>query len=96
MDMYFEDQKCKILKYIDDRGEELARLLYKFKVSIFVLVSIVASVMITVLHCKQSYTMAHICATCFCLNISITGRVRRGSRAAAGPRGGDREAADRP
>jgi hypothetical protein len=33
MDMYFEDQKCKILKYIDDRGEELARLLYKFKVN---------------------------------------------------------------
>ena len=32
MDMYFEDQKAKILKYIDDRGEELARLLYKFKV----------------------------------------------------------------
>lgn len=31
MDMYFEDQKSKILKYIDDRGEELARLLYKFK-----------------------------------------------------------------
>ena len=31
MDMYFEDQKCKILKYIDDRGEELAKLLYKFK-----------------------------------------------------------------
>jgi ferritin-like metal-binding protein YciE len=34
MDMYFEDQKCKILKYIDDRGEELARLLYKFKVRV--------------------------------------------------------------
>ena len=33
MDMYFEDEKAKILKYIDDRGEELARLLYKFKVS---------------------------------------------------------------
>jgi len=32
MDMYFEDQKAKILKYIDDRGEELAKLLYKFKV----------------------------------------------------------------
>ena len=32
MDMYFEDEKAKILKYIDDRGEELARLLYKFKV----------------------------------------------------------------
>lgn len=32
MDMYFEDEKMKILKYIDDRGEELARLLYKFKV----------------------------------------------------------------
>uniref|UniRef100_A0A7S3M234 SF-assemblin n=1 Tax=Spumella elongata TaxID=89044 RepID=A0A7S3M234_9STRA len=31
MDMYFEDEKAKILKYIDDRGEELARLLYKFK-----------------------------------------------------------------
>lgn len=31
MDMYFEDQKCKILKYIDDRGEELAKLLFKFK-----------------------------------------------------------------
>mmetsp|Transcript_33323 Transcript_33323/g.55954 ORF Transcript_33323/g.55954 Transcript_33323/m.55954 type:complete len:258 (+) Transcript_33323:118-891(+) len=31
MEMYFEDQKQKILKYIDDRGEELAKLLYKFK-----------------------------------------------------------------
>ena len=31
MDMYFEDEKRKILKYIDDRGEELSKLLYKFK-----------------------------------------------------------------
>ena len=33
MDMYFEDEKCRILKYIDDRGEELSKLLYKFKVT---------------------------------------------------------------
>lgn len=37
MDMYFEDEKQKILKYIDDRGEELARLLYKFKVQLLLI-----------------------------------------------------------
>lgn len=31
MDMYFEDEKHRILKYIDDRGAELAALLNKFK-----------------------------------------------------------------
>jgi len=31
MDMYFEDEKMKILKYIDDRGEELSKLLHRFK-----------------------------------------------------------------
>lgn len=32
LDKYFEEQKASILKYIDDRGEELTRLLNQFKV----------------------------------------------------------------
>eukprot|EP00601_Ochromonadales_sp_CCMP2298_P032780 CAMPEP_0173371742 /NCGR_PEP_ID=MMETSP1144-20121109/27461_1 /TAXON_ID=483371 /ORGANISM="non described non described, Strain CCMP2298" /LENGTH=374 /DNA_ID=CAMNT_0014323539 /DNA_START=112 /DNA_END=1235 /DNA_ORIENTATION=+ len=31
MDTYFEEQKSMILNYIDDTGEKLAKLLYKFK-----------------------------------------------------------------
>jgi hypothetical protein len=31
MDTYFEEQKSMILNYIDDTGENLAKLLYKFK-----------------------------------------------------------------
>ena len=31
LDKYFEEQKKSILKYIDDRGEELTALLNKFK-----------------------------------------------------------------
>ncbi|RYH06623.1 hypothetical protein EON65_42650 [archaeon] len=29
---YFEEQKAAVLKYVDDRGEELTRLLNQFKV----------------------------------------------------------------
>lgn len=32
LDKYFEEQKASILKYIDDRGEELTKLLNQFKV----------------------------------------------------------------
>lgn len=32
LDKYFEEQKAAILKYIDDRGEELTKLLNQFKV----------------------------------------------------------------
>lgn len=32
LDISFENQKKEILKYIDDRGEELSRLLNQFKV----------------------------------------------------------------
>lgn len=32
LNTYFEEQKAAILKYVDDRGEELTRLLNKFKV----------------------------------------------------------------
>lgn len=31
LDKYFEEQKLEILKYIDDRGEELTKLLNQFK-----------------------------------------------------------------
>lgn len=33
LDKYFEEQKAAILKYIDDRGEELTKLLNQFKVT---------------------------------------------------------------
>ncbi len=32
LNSYFEEQKAAILKYVDDRGEELTKLLNKFKV----------------------------------------------------------------
>lgn len=35
LDLYFEQQKKDILKYIDDRGEELTKLLNKFKVFLY-------------------------------------------------------------
>jgi gas vesicle protein len=31
LDKYFEEQKTVILKYVDDRGEELTQMLNKFK-----------------------------------------------------------------
>lgn len=31
MQQYFEEQKAAVLKYVDDRGEELTKLLNKFK-----------------------------------------------------------------
>ena len=31
MNIYFDEQKAAILKYVDDRGEELTRLLNQFK-----------------------------------------------------------------
>lgn len=34
LNTYFEEQKAAILKYVDDRGEELTKLLNKFKVSL--------------------------------------------------------------
>lgn len=40
LDLHFENQKKEILKYIDDRGEELTRLLNQFKVCITSLIVI--------------------------------------------------------
>ena len=34
LNTYFEEQKAAILKYVDDRGEELTQLLNKFKVTL--------------------------------------------------------------
>lgn len=82
LDKYFEEQKAAILKYIDDRGEELTKLLNQFKVT----------------WDAQSASMPFSSAglTRCLLNTSSTGRIRRGSPFAFRKRRNHRQATDGP
>ena len=66
MDMYFEDEKCRILKYIDDRGEELSKLLYKFKVTTTITTILYYNMeYCTILYCiVMTYIYFVLCNSC--------------------------------